>query len=278
MIIHLYKEPSAKTLNIDEIASYLKENLNPPFNSPFNKEEYKEDFIQIHDEFFKSILSNTPSQKTDDLINKIAEKLANVRVRNPNKSDYFPKPIYGEIEYEKKLLENIDNKPIGVIYDGFRLSHISNELIPENQKNYRNIHIIFTNQLLGTFDRGDKRYHLRVNILGYPSIISTSGVVEAPAKPKEYYIVKKQLGNGSEDLLSVWKKNNQHRFIDYDDERLTEIMKVYVLQSLFFFITGEPFCDNKNCRLFNAHWQEEMIHSQIVSGKVCNSHYNQLTI
>jgi len=32
---------------------------------------------------------------------------------------------------------------------------------------------------------------------------------------------------------------------------------------VFYNLTGAPFCEDVNCRLFNAHWQEEMIKAQI---------------
>jgi hypothetical protein len=31
-----------------------------------------------------------------------------------------------------------------------------------------------------------------------------------------------------------------------------------------------------NCRLFDAHWQEELIHSQIENEKLCNKHASLL--
>ncbi|HEY5531382.1 MAG TPA: DUF6775 family putative metallopeptidase [Candidatus Anoxymicrobiaceae bacterium] len=40
----------------------------------------------------------------------------------------------------------------------------------------------------------------------------------------------------------------------------------YLARALFFYATGEPFCDNKDCRLFNAHRQEEMLRAQLHAG------------
>nr|WP_320416723.1 DUF6775 family putative metallopeptidase [Candidatus Nitrosotenuis chungbukensis] len=39
-----------------------------------------------------------------------------------------------------------------------------------------------------TFDSGDYRYHGRALIGANPSIISTTGIIEAPAKPRQYYM------------------------------------------------------------------------------------------
>ena len=37
------------------------------------------------------------------------------------------------------------------------------------------------------------------------------------------------------------------------------------------------FCDNKQCRLFNAHWQKDLFISQIENKKMCEKHEKDLT-
>jgi len=69
------------------------------------------------------------------------------------------------------------------------------------------------------------------------------------------------LGKGDAGVLGM-KGKFAGKFIDYDDERLTEVVKGYCLQALFFHLTGDAFCEDKNCRLYNAHWQEELIAAQ----------------
>jgi len=148
-------------------------------------------------------------------------------------------------------------------------------------------HVILTPKLFATFDeplpcahgRGEqKRLHIRSAIFGFPSVISTSGIVEGPAKPKEYYLYKQkyaQLGIWDREEAKI-KQKFKGRFIDYDDKRMNEVLKGYTAQSLFFYITGEPFCKQKICRLYNAHWQEELIDSQIKSHKFCLKHKKTL--
>jgi hypothetical protein len=36
----------------------------------------------------------------------------------------------------------------------------------------------------------------------------------------------------------------------------------YALQALFYYFLGEAFCENPDCRLYNAHYQSELIRSQ----------------
>ena len=68
------------------------------------------------------------------------------------------------------------------------------------------------------------------------------------------------------------KKRFKNRFIDYGDRRINEALKGYISQAVFFYITGEPFCPKSSCRLFNAHWQEDLIYSQIKIGRFCLMH------
>lgn len=134
--------------------------------------------------------------------------------------------------------------------------------------------IIITRRLIATIDDTDKRIHLRSSVFAYPSVISLSGAVEAPAKPREYYLAKESLtGSGLWELEEAQLKQKlKGRFIDYEDKRLIEVVKGLAAQAMFFYLTGEPFCKSKNCRLFNAHWQEELIYSQVKNRKFCARH------
>jgi hypothetical protein len=157
----------------------------------------------------------------------------------------------------KQPLEKQPKQTNGMVplYDGFLVQRIFAEVIPAAERNH--VHIILTKLLLGTFSEDDWRYHARTVVCGTPSIISTTGIVEAPAKPREFYLA--QLG-GLTDVSSL-KKRLAGRFVDYGDDRMTAAATMYALQALFFFVAdGEPFCDDKGCRLYNAHWQEELIH------------------
>lgn len=137
--------------------------------------------------------------------------------------------------------------------------------------------IILTDKLFATLEI-DGRPHIRASIYSFPSIISASGIVEGPAKPKEYYLYKQRYTQ-----LGIWetqeaklKRKFKARFIDYGERRINEVLKGYIAQGLFFYITGEPFCKQKSCRLYNAHWQEDLIYAQIKIGKFCKKHQKLL--
>jgi hypothetical protein len=157
------------------------------------------------------------------------------------------------------------------LYDGFVIQKMLAEIIPTAEISLAHIHIIFTSLFTGTFSEEDWRYHARAVICGTPSIVSTTGIVEALAKPREFYLA--QLFGGLTEDNDMLKKKFAGRFISYDDEdKITAASVNYALQAIFFFITsGEPFCYNKDCRLFNAHWQEDLIHI-IKKGTLCGHH------
>ena len=169
-----------------------------------------------------------------------------------------------------------------ILYDGFMMQRLFEAMINENEANTDHVHIVFEDRLICTFSEEDWRYHARTILGGSPSIISTTGIIEAPAKPKEWYIRQMQkaaYGICSDDdkitsnLSSNWKK----KYLDYGDYRINFAAVGYALQALFFFITeGNPFCNDINCRLYNAHWQEELIYSQIQSMRLCNEHADLL--
>ena len=157
------------------------------------------------------------------------------------------------------------------LYDGFELQNIIAENIAITDNT---LHIIFTNKLTATFDNNDFRYHARALISSNPTIISTTGIVEAPAKPKQYYL--DLMTNFLEVKIEEIKEKYKGEFLEYHDSRLNEITEGYVLQAIMYYATGEAFCENKECRLFNAHWQKDLFYSQIENKKLCDKHQEKL--
>lgn len=254
-IFYFYDGSNTEALRIEEVSQYLR--------TIFRKSEIKtrQEFIFHH---LSCLSSPERRNKTDEL----AEEFAFTKLRDIEKKDSFSEPLAGEVEYEKRRISNPESKSWGIVYDGFKLRGILAELIPESESNLRYCHISFTNQLFATWDETDKRNHLRASVYGFPSIISVTGIVEAPAKPREFYL-KQRLGIEKITL----KKEFAGRFMDYDDPRLTDIMKGYILQAIFYQMGEKPFCHDKNCRLYNAHWQEELIQSQLDSPyEFCPTH------
>ena len=254
-IIHIYKSDS--DIDWQDLEKYISSTINS-----VSDVEIREPFLTHH-------------LKSDDTITSVAEKMVKTKVFDASApyTTYDPFPI--EIEHEKEAIIEPNKNVAGMLYDGYRLHKLFQEILSPQELTFSHLHIIFTNRLMGTWAKGDARYHARVCVLGFPSIISTTGVVEAPAKPREFYISRKALiASGMERELVEEELNRKFegRFIDYDDERMTEIIKGYIVQALFYHLTFEPFCSDKNCRLFNAHWQEDMIHAQLEGNDFCERH------
>ncbi len=243
---HLYVEGFIPDLNVQDIIRYLQQWM-------------KGCAIDFRGNFFRYYFKSLLEEERHERIQHLARDLPFLRIRDATRRDEGDlSPMDGEVLYEKHRIEQEDFKSFGILYEGFGLQRIFSSLISEDEGHLSHCHIIFTNQLLGTWDEGDRRYHARVSVYGFPSVISTTGVVEAPAKPREFYL-KKRLGIPVETLKSEFKG----RFIDHGDPRLTELLKGYVMQALFFHKTGDPFCSDPDCRLYNAHWQEDLILAQL---------------
>ena len=99
-------------------------------------------------------------------------------------------------------------------------------------------------------------------------------MIEAPAKPKQYYLDLMTVI--SEERINEVKKKYKGQFLEEHDSRLSEIAEGYLLQSIMYYETGEAFCNNKECRLYNAHWQKDLFYSQIQNKKLCETHQQVL--
>ena len=157
------------------------------------------------------------------------------------------------------------------MYDGYEFQKNISNLISEDENSTENFHIIFTNRLTCTYDFNDYRYHGRTLIGSNPSIISTTGIIEAPAKPRGYYY---DLMTNFTQGINVEKIKQKYKgtYLEYNDSRLSKIIEGYLLQAIIYYETGVPFCDNLNCKLFNAHWQKDLLHSQLDKSKLCENH------
>ena len=240
----LYDEPSVPEIGIDKLSDFIRDTFKVP--------TVKKDSI-----FYSC----------SDIIHDIAAS----RIRELNSPFCRHEPTAEEIEFERgNTADTAINSNI-TCYDGFELQNALGRIIPNEHLTDDTFHIIFTNKLTCTYDHGDHRYHGRALIGSNPSIISTTGIIEAPAKPREYYmqlITHSRLGINVESLQDKFRGT----FLEYHDPRLAQIVCGYVLQAVFYYETQEAFCESVDCRLYNAHWQKDLLHSQIEVGSLCERH------
>jgi hypothetical protein len=234
--IDLYEEGDLKDLDLQNLGRYLTEKTGIPFHNQGN----------IYKRF------------SEERLDAVAQEIARGKVKDPGKRFALGAPLQAEIDYERKRVRSPGWKVFGILYEGVLYQKIVSDLIFEDEIALDCCSILFTNQLFGTWDGDNMRYHARVSLYGFPSLISIVGLVEAPAKPKEFYL-RKLMGTPVELL----KEEYQGRFLDHGDARMTEVLKGYAMQALLFHLIGDPFCEDRDCRLFNSHWQEDILHSQI---------------
>jgi hypothetical protein len=234
--VHIYEEGDLEGLNLQHLGQYLTEKTHIP--------------CHLHGNIYQGL-----SVEKEEVV---AKGFARAKVKELEKELISRKLLPGEWEYEQRRIRNPGWKLFGILYDGIMYHRIVSDLILGGEMDFDHCKILFTNQLFGTWNSNDRRYHARVSLYNFPGLISTSGLVEAPAKPKGFYL-KKQMGVPVELL----KEEYEGRFLDHGDLRITEVLKGYAMQALFFHLSGEPFCENPDCRLFNSHWQEEVLHSQL---------------
>ncbi|MEF8788213.1 MAG: DUF6775 family putative metallopeptidase [Planctomycetota bacterium] len=236
--VYLYAGADPERVDPERIADFVDERMP-------SEVELRGDFLQHH-------LSG------DDADNEaLAERLARARVKQPDRRAGSEEPKKAEIDYETRFLGAGPDKPTGLLYDADYLLNACATLLNPGEIGPAHCHIAVTNQLVGTWDPHDCRYHARAAVFGLPTLISTCGLVEGPAKPREVYMAR-QLGmRGAERDPDI-----RERCLDMDDPRMQEVVEGYLLQALFYHVTGDPFCERKNCRLFNAHWQEDMLQAQ----------------
>jgi len=247
--IFLYDEPAIPQIKIYRVLKFLKETF------------------PIKIEIRKNILQYSKSDT--------AQKVASTRIFNPRKPFQKHIPSNDEIIFEEQNIEDTSNTENIIMYDGFELQKTLTDLVPSDELNIDYFHVFFTNKLTCTYDYNDYRYHGRALIAANPSIISTTGIIEAPAKPKEYYLDLISNYQSGLNVNSI-KEKYKGEYLEYNDPRLSKIIEGYLLQAIFYYETGEEFCSDKNCRLFNSHWQKDLLQSQIETPNLCEKHKEKL--
>ncbi|MDE1763357.1 MAG: hypothetical protein KGH88_03820 [Thaumarchaeota archaeon] len=238
----MYDEPSVPQIRIQNLAEFIKKQTGID--------------VEVRQCFFKYFGKKE----------KTLHDLASCRVFNPYVPFEKHSPTAEEVAFEEQ-----DSASNIVLYDGFELQNIFMDCIPEEELSQDRFHLIFTTKLCCSYDYDDYRYHGRAVICSNPSIISTTGIIEAPAKPRDYYM--KMYEKMSQGLnLDALRNEFSGRFLEYGDDRIGIVVRGYALQAIFYHLTGNPFCESKECMLYNAHWQKDLLHSQISSGKLCRQH------
>ncbi|SDQ42036.1 DUF7001 family protein [Natronobacterium texcoconense] len=244
--VTLYRAPTTP-VDTDELADWLEGRVDATVS-------VQDRFLEVH--------------RTDDL----PERFAEARVTSPYDRE-TGNTMLGTIRYEERALENPDREG-GVLYDGLQVQRALNSALPDEERGLEKLHVPLLDRAIGTWGDHDGRWHKRVNVLGQPALVSVPGLYEAPAKPEEYYKEKQRhaLLSGDAPPREVLENQVEGDFLVEDDPRTTDALKGYVLQAYHYLETGEAFCDREACRLYNAHYHEDLIEAQLRDPVFCDEH------
>jgi hypothetical protein len=222
----------------------------------------------------------------------LAEALVRARVVDPM-ARFQPErePMPMEIAAERRALETPGKTSVGILYDGAVVQWLMAEVMEPTPAPLPfppcdagqaeggtaagkdacattatdKCHVIVTARLVGTWMAEDRRWHAHTVLLGEPAIISTTGLIQAPARPREYY-QGQALATSRLVPREVVEAELQRRMADRmllpGDARITQAALGCALQAIAFQVTGSGFCEEPACRLFNARRQEDLIRSQ----------------
>jgi hypothetical protein len=247
--IYLYNEIAEQDLDLQRVVGYLRERCS------FAELEVRENFIAHF--------------CTADLIKGLAGcwETGLLAERGGGQTEQE------RLDYEQQAYQKPGTISANVIYHGWRLLELLQSRIPHAEASLDKLHLMLTPRLIVTKAEGDNRYHARTILGGQLSIISSFGLVEAPARPTEYYLLQRAYHMlGQEIPDAELKQRFKGQFLTCHDSRLTEVILGYLLQAVAYCFFGEGFCDNPHCRLFNAHKQQEMLVAQLEQPEFCERH------
>ncbi len=255
--IYLYDEPSAPYLDTFELRDYLQ------FWLPQVEVQTRTSFAAHH-------IRSRPEPDQQAVSAQLADLEQGAVVVDVS----WPDDPWGPpVHPDGPPLESAFELGYGTIYHSFELARAWAALIPEEESSSEQVHIAITAEHIGDFDLDDRRFHLRTIALSEPAIISTCGLVDALARPREYEFKRMQyMMVGLHEALAELEEEFADRMLEEDDPRITEILKGYVLQPVVYRLTGEPFCDDPQCRLYNSRRHEEVLRAQLTEPEFCPRH------
>jgi len=244
--VSLYRAPTT-VADVDAIAEWLRDHIQPS--------------VAVRDRFLARHGSDG-----------LAERFAEARVTDPYDPD-TGNAMLGIVRYEERALEEPEREG-GVLYDGHAVQSALNAAIPDEEAGLDHLHVVLLDRAIGTWGDHDGRWHKRVAVLGQPAVVSVPGLYEAPAKPEVYYKEKQRhaLLSGDAPPREVLEEQVEGQFLVADDPRTAEALRGYVLAAVHLLETGEAFCESEGCRLFDAHYQEQLVEAQLREPAFCDAH------
>ena len=243
----IYDDPDSEGLDTNYLAGFLASQL------PGLQKVARSDFVTHH-------LARFGPSERDILEAELSKQLAGASVAELlSDTDELLPPLSG-VDLETAYLA----RPLQA---AMRL------LIPEAASDMGHQHIIICSDLLADYDPQNGLFG-GVAALGNPSIVSTSGLIEVPSRPREYNFRRAQyVMLGAEEYL----EDLAHQFADqtagYGDPRINELLKGYLLMAVVYRATGDGPCAEPTCPLHAARTQAELLQAQTgLESRLCAHH------
>ena len=156
------------------------------------------------------------------------------------------------------------------LYDGHEILRAASSVIGSCPPLDGPLHVIITDMLIGTYDDQDMRYHARPVVASNPSVLSVPGMIWGPARSRQYHAELAARGREPGGEAAVEAAHAGAHLVP-GDARLRQVAEGYAMQAVFYAMTREAFCGDPGCRIYDSHWQSEVL--ELNSGaKLCAAH------
>lgn len=253
--VYLYDSPDTAGLDIAEVAAYLGDLM------PTVATHVRTDYLTHH-------LAKFNDEQVEVLARELAARLKEREVTNlvfPDDRGLLP-----PVRPEERDLQSV--------YPADALQEVVAPLLPRDERGSGKLHLVFVSQCIGQWNAQLRQFSLGIIQPGEPTLISTSGIVEAPKPPREYSFRRAQLvAFGLGEALEYLDEQFAAETLIHGDPRITEAAKGYGLQSVFHHLFGQAGCEEPMCRLYEAATADEMAAAQLgAEAALCERHARML--
>ncbi len=223
--------------------------------------------VVVRSDYLTHQLGRFTDAQRDTLVAELSEQLQGAEVDNLVRPE------------ERQMLPALppQERGLDVVYEAIALQTLLGLLLDPAEAKLSQLHIMFTANYLGGWRENESHLLLRAAVLGTPNIISTSGLVESLELPRQYHFMRQQLA-----VMGI-EESVDDAFADqtlgYGDPRLNEVVKGYLMQAVYYRLTGETGCMDPACRLHLAPTHRATMQTQVLGRPgLCEHHRHEFSI
>ena len=252
--VYLYDDPDSAGLDVDALAHWLAARL-------------PQTHVAVRTDYLTHQLARFNAAQQEALVAELGEQLQRAEVDN----------LVRPQDRERLPAVAPDERGLDVVYEALALQAVLGLLLDAAEAKLSHLHVMFTSNYLGVWRENEGYLRLRAAVLGVPNIISTSGLVEALELPRQYHFMRQQLAASGleEDVDKVFADQT----LGYGDPRVNEVCKGYLMQALFYRLSGETGCEDPACRLHLHTTHQAALRTQVLGRPgFCPRHKHQFSL